>query len=311
MTPEVDPDQDPTISAATTGGRRQDTRTEGPALDPRRVFLVGAGLITVFGALALWGMLGVSDGAPEAPIPPAAIGPSSSDPDDASSTGKNAGSPTPAPELEPIVQGRLLKNSRVLPGLLTRRFQRSRPDGRPLFTSLRTLLPVRGVTVINVWASYCEPCKREFPGFRKLQSDWGNSVRFVPIQIDDGEAPAIMPEAPDHLVDYTPGGAVQAELANLGELPINAPIPITLLLDCRQELRWVQQGEVKDMQAFDHAVQTLRAELRTPRCAIKAQPVEPPPTVPADACKRLKCKANQTCEQRKLDGTYFCLDDLG
>ncbi len=220
-------------------------------------------------------------------------------------------STTSVTEPEPIVQGRLLQKTRYLPGLLTRQFKRFRPDGKPLFTSLRTILPVRGVTVINVWASYCEPCKREFPGFSELQRDWGDSVRFVPIQLDDGEAPAIMPEAPDHLVDYTPGGAVQAELAKLGELPVNAPIPITLLLDCRQELRWVQQGEVKDMQAFDRAVQTLREELRTPRCAVKAEPVMPPPPVPADACKRLKCKANQTCERRKFDGTYHCLDDLG
>lgn len=292
-------------------GRPQDARTEDPALEPRRVFLVGAGLMAAFGALALWGILGDPGEISDAPLPRAATGASSSDVAGVSSTGKDAAPPAP-PRAESIVQGRLLRIPRDLPGLLTGQFQRARPEGRPPFTSLRTILPARGVTVINVWASYCEPCKREFPGFRELQSGWGNNVLFVPIQLGEGEAPAIMPDAPDHLVDYTPGGAVQAELAKLGELPVNAPIPITLLLDCRQELRWVQQGEVTDMQAFDRAVQALREELRTPRCAVKAQPAVTPASPPApDPCKRLNCKANQTCEKRKSDDTYHCLDDLG
>jgi len=299
-------------------GRRQDSRTEGPALDPRRVLLIGAGLAAVFGALAVWSLIGDSGGISQAPISQEAIGPSSSDPDEAGSTGKSAVQPLPtaqSKQSEPIVQGRLLEKSRDLPGLLASQFQRFRPDGSATFTSLRNILPaVRSVTVINVWATYCEPCKREFPGFSALQAGWGNNVRFVPIQLGEGEARGlhtIMPEAPDQLVDYTPGGAVQAELAKLGELPKDAPIPITLLLDCRQELRWVQQGEVTDMQAFDRAVQALREELSTPRCAVKTQPIAPStPVLAADPCRYLKCKADQVCEKRKLDGTYHCLDDL-
>ncbi len=290
-------------------GREQEV--EGSALDPRKVTLVGAGLVAVFGGLALWSLLGneadvvsVSEpgGGPE-------TSPTTSGTDESSGAG-----PRPPPVPTPIEQGRLLDKSREVSGLLAQQFQRSRPDGGATFTALRNVLSVRGVTVINVWATYCDPCKREFPGFRDLQKGWGNSVRFVPIQLGEGEAlelKAIMPEAPDLLVDYMPGGAVQAELEKVGELPKDAPIPITMLLDCRQELRWVQQGEITDMQAFDRAVQTLKEELRSPRCAVKAQTVVPStPPVPVGACKN-KCKANQTCTLRPSDGTYQCLDDLG
>lgn len=298
-------------------GRRQDPRTEGPALDPRRVLLIGAGLAAVFGALAVWSLLGDSGGIPEAPTSHEAIGPGSSGPGEEGSTGKSVMPPPPTAESEqsePIVQGRLLKEPRELPGLLSSQFQRFRSDSRAAFMPLRNILPaVRSVTVINVWATYCEPCKREFPGFSALQAGWGNNVRFVPIQLGEGEARglhAIMPDAPDHLVDYTPGGAVQAELAKLGELPDNAPIPITLLLDCRQELRWVQQGEVTDMQAFDRAVRVLREELSTPRCAVKTQPVAPSTPILPDPCRHLKCKPDQICAKRNMDGTYHCLDTL-
>lgn len=288
----------------------RDPRVEGSTLDPRKITLVGAGLVAVFGGLALWSSLGHE--ADLASVPGPAAGPEvkPNDPGVADLSGA-VGDRAPSP---PIELGRLLDKPRDISDLLMQRFQRTRPEGSTTFTALRSVLPVRGVTVINVWATYCEPCKREFPGFRELQKGWGNNVRFVPIQLGEDKAQeiqAIMPEAPDNLVDYMPGGAVQIELEKVGELPRNAPIPITMLLDCRQELRWVQQGEVTDMQAFDRAVQTLREELRTPRCAVKTQAVvSPTPPAPANACKN-KCKVNQTCTQRPSDGTYQCLDDLG
>lgn len=291
-------------------GQSGDTRVEGPGLE-RKVILSGAGLVAVFGGLALWSLLGDVVEMPRGSSTMIEIGAKANDPDKAASTADAA--PAAPPEPQPIEQGRLLENSREVPGLLVHLFQRIRPEGSATFTALRNVLPVRGVTVINVWATYCEPCKREFPGFRELQKGWGDNVRFVPIQLGDGEArelQAIMPEAPDMLVDYMPGGAVQAELEKVGELPRNAPIPITMLLDCRQELRWVKQGEVTDMKDFDRAVQALSEELRTPRCAVKTPAVvSPTQPVPANACKN-KCKANQTCTLRPSDGTYQCLDDL-
>ncbi|MCU1395763.1 MAG: putative thiol-disulfide oxidoreductase [Ilumatobacteraceae bacterium] len=33
--------------------------------------------------------------------------------------------------------------------------------------------------VINVWATTCEPCKREMPALAKVQSDLGDTVRFI------------------------------------------------------------------------------------------------------------------------------------
>lgn len=295
-------------------GQGGDTRVEGPGLDPRKVILSGAGLVAAFGGLALWSLLGDAVDMPGGSSTKIEAEAKANDPSKAGSTADtDTAAPAAPPEPQPIEQGRLLESSKEIPGLLVHLFQRIRPEGSATFTALRNVLPVRGVTVINVWATYCEPCKREFPGFRELQKGWGNNVRFVPIQLGDGEArelQAIMPEAPDMLVDYMPGGAVQAELEKVGELPRNAPIPITMLLDCRQELRWVKQGEVTDMKEFDDAVKVLSEELRTPRCAVKTQAVVSPTLpVPANACKN-KCKASQTCTLRPSDGTYQCLDDL-
>jgi hypothetical protein len=63
-----------------------------------------------------------------------------------------------------------------------------------------------------------------------------------------------MPVAPYHLIDYVPGGAVQQTLARIGLLPENAPIPITVVLDCKNQLRWLQAGEVEAMAAFNDVI---------------------------------------------------------
>jgi thiol-disulfide isomerase/thioredoxin len=263
----------------------QDTSVEGSTLDSRKVMLVGAVLVTLFGGLAVWSLLTGDSVDVEGPDSSAAVedSPANDTNPTTSSGGSAMDGADPDPAHLPLVSGRLLDVPRKIPALLGQRFQHWRSDGTATFNTLRGVLSAnRGVAVINVWATWCEPCKNEFPGFRELQKGWGDNVYFVPIQLgkdDPGSLRDTMPAASDQLVDYIPGGVVSTELAKLGELPPSASIPITMLLDCKMELRWVQQGEVKDMQALDGAVQTLREELRTAK-------VRGPPAVAAAADER-------------------------
>lgn len=276
----------------------------------RTVMLVGAAMVGLFGAMALWSVSGTpvphvpTTGTVEAPAP-----------DDSEMEGfapagevSRSGDPQTPLEAGKLVLGRKIAS------LLAQRFEHRRSDGTTGFATMRSALaPGKSVTILNVWATYCEPCKREFPGFRALQPGWGGNVRFLPVQLGEGDATelrSVMPVAPSQLVDYIPGGAVQKEIAKLGLLPSTASIPVTVLIDCREEVRWVQQGEVEDMQAFDGAVKTLVAELRTPKCAGQSDgpTSRPAPARAVDACKN-RCKPGQTCT-RRFDGTYHCLDDL-
>ena len=314
---------------------------EASPLDPRRVMLICAGLMAVFGGLTLWALQpSPPDGPPGWALPVAT--------DDHSPEASQAGpesplsraanptvmpdlraSPTPAapPRSDdvPPEEGWLVTPLPV-PALLDQYFQHRRSDGSARVASLRHVLRSRRsmITVINVWATYCEPCKREFPGFRRLQEGWGDDVRFVPVQIGDddpGTLRGLMPLAPDQLVDLVPGGVVQKTLEALVGLPPKAPIPITLVLDCTQHLRWLRTREVKDLAEFDTVVATLRAELGTRRCIPQTpwvptappgpeSPKSPPSAeVSADLCKP-PCKAPQQCRRRPEDGRHICLHDL-
>ena len=47
--------------------------------------------------------------------------------------------------------------------------------------------PTPQLTVVNFWASWCEPCKREFPTFLRLRREFAaRGVRVIFVSIDDG-----------------------------------------------------------------------------------------------------------------------------
>ena len=43
------------------------------------------------------------------------------------------------------------------------------------------------VLLINVWATWCVPCREEFPDLVKISESYGNMVRVVGISVDDSE----------------------------------------------------------------------------------------------------------------------------
>lgn len=201
-------------------------------------------MVAVFLSLALWG-LGrdpVAEGTGASlPLPP----------DLSDVAGESSPAPKERHELpaeEPLLTSGWVSPPRDITSLLDARFKVRGEDAA--FQSLRLALAgPRSVAVVNLWATYCPPCRNEFPGFKALQTGWGDQVRFVPIQLGEdepGDLVAAMPESPHSLVDTTSAGVVQSVLVKSGLLPPNPPIPITLLLDCKGRLRWIRIGEVKD-----------------------------------------------------------------
>lgn len=298
---------------------------------PRAVAAGGAVLLLVFIALGVWA---VQDPTPPesdlpSPQPTTKRNPALEPPPTDPTAPPPETSPEPRAPPPDAAAAHLVKPPRDIGKLLAQKFQFTRRDGGAGFAQLRSALgPERAVTVVNVWAPYCEPCKREFPAFRALQADWGDSVRFLPIQLgegDPGPLADIMPAAAHHLIDFIPGGAVQGTLAELGLLPDHAPIPITLVLDCRHQLRWLSAREVTDIDGFARIVADLRRELDTPACTRSTAPATQTPShcgngicepreykedclsCPADCgCRRGQLCASQTGDRLG----HVCIDEL-
>ena len=156
------------------------------------------------------------------------------------------------------------------------------------------------VKVVNLWATWCAPCVREIGMFRALSEGWRRDIRFVPIHIgavNDGasyrrlvdQMPATSAEP---LID-TSGDAFQGLLRDAGLLEPGEGIPITMLLDCRNELRWIHVGDLADTEALSERVSALRGELGSPRCAPPESPVSALPGPPG--CGDGRCGAGEHC----------------
>jgi len=178
-------------------------------------------------------------------------------------------------------------------------------DGRLVPTSLAAALG-GGVTVINVWATYCAPCMRELPRLQALFAGqgWGPEVRLVPVLLEPPDAHnsqqaaalaalSRTPGARQVLVDLTPAGAMQTILHDMGLLPDRATLPLTLLLDCEQKVRWLHIGELEDTVALAGAIERLRREV--PRCVAAA--------ALAEGCGDRRCEdaRGETCASCPVD----------
>ncbi len=181
-------------------------------------------------------------------------------------------------------------------------------EGRLVPSSLSAALG-RRISVINVWATYCAPCMRELPRLLELLAarSWGADLRFVPVLLEAPDrhnetqktALAALRQAPTSkqmLVDLTPAGALQTLLHEAGLLPERATLPLTLVLDCEQRLRWLHRGEITDGAALAAVLEQLRSEL--PRCAAPPQEV-----AAADGC------GDQYCDPERAEDCATCQQD--
>jgi thiol-disulfide isomerase/thioredoxin len=97
--------------------------------------------------------------------------------------------------------------------------------------------------VVNVWASWCGPCRFEFPLFQQAAARYGKRVAFLGIDSQDSDdaASTFLEEAPVPYPSYTdPGkGIAESVGADLG-------FPDTAFYDRRGNLVNLKQGPYRD-----------------------------------------------------------------
>lgn len=213
-------------------------------------------------------------------------------------------------------------------------------DGKTELTELDQVIAHQAVTVVNLWATWCGPCKSELPGFRELftrNPAWASDTRFVALMVDDpvpGSSAhrrfnADMPPLHAFVVDRDLGDGVRGALEAIDLLPPDTPLPVTLVFDCRRRIRWYRLGalDVPLFTTLGAEIDTLRAELGTDACKPPQRSARPATTHDAtcdrdgecepefgEDCNRCPrdcpCPAGRTCLARPSPEISRCMENL-
>jgi cytochrome c biogenesis protein CcmG/thiol:disulfide interchange protein DsbE len=116
------------------------------------------------------------------------------------------------------------------------------PGGKDAYEA--RIAALRGYpAVVNVWASWCGPCRFEFSHFQHAAADFGKQVAFLGVDSEDSDdaASTFLEEAPVPYPSYTDpdkdiGEAIGASLG----------LPDTAFYDRRGKLVYLKQGPYDD-----------------------------------------------------------------
>jgi cytochrome c biogenesis protein CcmG/thiol:disulfide interchange protein DsbE len=108
----------------------------------------------------------------------------------------------------------------------------------------KRLAALRGYPIVaNVWASWCGPCRFEFPTLQKLSAHYGKRVAFIGIDAEDDAdaARTFLAETPVPYPSYSDPGKDIAD-----SLGATHGFPDTAFYDRDGELAYLKQGPYVD-----------------------------------------------------------------
>jgi thiol-disulfide isomerase/thioredoxin len=110
--------------------------------------------------------------------------------------------------------------------------------GPPAFA--KRLATLKGTpVVINKWASWCNPCRAEFPVFQRLATERGREIAFLGVNSGDSTKPArdFLAEYPVPFPSYLDP---DEKIARKIRAPAN--YPVTVFVDAAGETAFIHQG---------------------------------------------------------------------
>ena len=112
--------------------------------------------------------------------------------------------------------------------------------------------------LINFWATWCDPCREEFPELVKIDEDYKNKIDFITISLDDAEE--INRAVPKFLVNMKAQMTAYLLKTDDEEAAIasvtkdwQGGLPFTVLINEKGEIAYIRQGKIK--------AETVRSEI--------------------------------------------------
>ena len=113
----------------------------------------------------------------------------------------------------------------------------------------KALTPASKPLLVNFWATWCEPCREEFPDLVKLNEEYKGKIDFITISLD--ELSELTTGVPKFLIEMKADmpayllkpGEDDAAIAVISKTFTGA-LPFTILYDASGKETYVRQGKV-------------------------------------------------------------------
>lgn len=127
------------------------------------------------------------------------------------------------------------------------------------FAGLRkALTPSKKPLLVNFWATWCDPCREEFPDLVKLDAEYKGKIDFITISLD--ELSEINRDVPKFLTDMNstmPAYLLKAQDDDAAIAFVSkewsGALPLSILYDASGKQIYYRQGKVN--------METIRAEI--------------------------------------------------
>ncbi len=112
--------------------------------------------------------------------------------------------------------------------------------------------------LINFWATWCDPCREEFPELVKINDDYKGKIDFITISLDDlAEIKREVPQFLSNMKAQMPAYLLKTDDEEAAIATVSKDwqggLPFTVLLNEKGEIVYVRQGKIKP--------ETVRAEI--------------------------------------------------
>lgn len=118
------------------------------------------------------------------------------------------------------------------------------------------LSTLRGPMVINLWASWCGPCRSEMPIIQRFHEKHGDRVPVLGINYQDVQPYAAMQLVQRTGVTYPLLADPQASLSGAEPLPVIRGLPVMVLIDRDGRVVSTQAVAIKSLGQLEDLVRT-------------------------------------------------------
>jgi len=117
------------------------------------------------------------------------------------------------------------------------------------------------VVFLNLWATWCGPCRGEIPELQKLHTQYASQgFKVVGVSLDDSGKENVQQFVTDNSMTYPVALDPDGKLANIFQTTV---IPTSVLIDRGGKIVWKKYGQITVDDELRHALDTALAQKRS------------------------------------------------